>query len=104
VEVSLVHAMEAHKVRLGKAPLVLNLGTRQRWMVNSTRGCCTPKKEPKHPMNKRLGVAHRPDWPFCIREKSLFLTRIQTLDHPTCNPVTTPSKLYSSPSTSSASN
>jgi hypothetical protein len=91
-------------VRLGKVPLILNLGTRQRWMVNSTRGCCTPRKVPQYPMNKRLGVAHRPGWPFWIREKSLSFSRIQTLDHPACNPVTIPPKLSSSPSTSSANN
>lgn len=90
--------------RLGKAPLTLNLGTRQRWTVNSIHSCCTPSKEPQYPMNKRLGVAHRPGWPFWEREKPLSLTRIQTLDHPACNPVTVPSKLSSSPSISRANN
>ena len=104
VKVSLVHAMEAHTGWLGKAPLTLNLGSTQRWMVNSRRSCCTPSKEPQYPMNKRLGVAHRPGWPFWITEKSLSLTRIQTLDHPAHNPVTMPSKPSSSPPTSSANN
>jgi hypothetical protein len=91
-------------VRLGKAPLILNLDTRERWTVNSICGSCTPRKEPQYPINKRRGVAHRPGWPFWIREKSLSLTRFQTLDYPACNPVTIPSKPSSSPPTSSANN
>jgi hypothetical protein len=104
VTVSLVHAMEAHMVRLGKVPLIFNLDTRERWTVNSICSSCTPRKEPQYLINTRLGVAHRAGWPIWVREKSLSLTRFQTLDYPACNPVTIPSKPSSSPPTSSANN
>ena len=103
-KISPVHAMEAHTWTQGIAPFILNLGTRQRWMVNSTCSSFTPMKDPQYPINRRLGVAHRSGRPFWRWERSPSLTKIQTLDHPACSPATIPTKLSSSPSPSSANN
>jgi hypothetical protein len=48
--------MKAHRGSRGIAPLILNLGTRERRGVNSTPrpGHFTPRKKARYPLNRRL--------------------------------------------------
>jgi len=49
-------AMEVHWGSWGKAPLILNLGTKWRRVVKFISGCFTPGKETRWPMNRRMGA------------------------------------------------
>jgi hypothetical protein len=50
-----VQAIKAYMGRRDTAPLILNIGTRWRWVVNFMLWPCTPRKEPWYPLNRRLG-------------------------------------------------
>jgi hypothetical protein len=50
-----VHTMKAYMGRRGTTPLILNLGTRCRQVVNFMPWPCTPRKEPWYLLNRRLG-------------------------------------------------
>ena len=46
----------------GRVPLILNLVTRQWWVVTACLSCFTPRKEPWYPRNRRLvGPRHSLD-------------------------------------------
>jgi len=49
-----VHTMKARGGSTGLAPLILNLHTIWRWVLS----CCTPRKELRYPVNRRLGGPH----------------------------------------------
>jgi hypothetical protein len=46
--------MKAYRGSRGTAPLILNLGTRWRWVVNFTPRPLYPRKEHWYPLHKRL--------------------------------------------------
>ena len=54
-----VHFRKAYMGNRSITPLILNLSTRWRWVVN-------PKKEPQHPFNRRLSGPH--GWSGCFGE------------------------------------
>jgi len=47
--------MKANKGGAGIPPLILNLDTRWRSVVNFTHRPLHPGNEPRHPLNRRLG-------------------------------------------------
>lgn len=47
------HAFKAYRGRRIIALLILNLDARWRSVFNSSSGCFTPGKEPRHPLNSR---------------------------------------------------
>jgi hypothetical protein len=51
----LVHAMKACRGGRVSAPVILNLGTRYRWVVNFTPQPLFTRKEPQYPLKRRLG-------------------------------------------------
>jgi hypothetical protein len=71
------------------APLILNLGTRWRWVVNCTPGRFTPGKERRYPLNKSLGgpqIRYGCFW----RGISLSSTWIRSPNHSACRTVPIP--------------
>jgi len=50
-----VRVMKAYKWNRGTDPLILNFGTRCRWVVNISPGRSTPGKGHPYPLNGRLG-------------------------------------------------
>ena len=64
-----VHAMKAYRGSEGRALLILNLGTAQRWVVSLMPQTLYPQqKHPGYPMHRRLGGPQI--WTFCRREIS----------------------------------
>jgi hypothetical protein len=55
-----VHAMKTYRGRRGTAPLVLNIGTRWRWVVNFMPRPHYPCKEPRYPLKGRR-AGHQTD-------------------------------------------
>jgi hypothetical protein len=51
-----VHSMKAYTVSRGTAPLILNLGTKWRCVVNIKFRRVIPGKEPRYPLKRGLGV------------------------------------------------
>jgi hypothetical protein len=50
-----VHFMKAYTVSRGTAPLILNLGTKWRCVVNIKFRRVIPGKEPRYPLKRGLG-------------------------------------------------
>jgi hypothetical protein len=50
-----VHTMMAKRGSRGIAPPILNLGTRQRWVINFLSHLLYPKEETQHLLNRWLG-------------------------------------------------
>jgi len=70
-KVLLTHAMNPHKGSRCIAPLILNLGTRCRWLVNVTPQSLYRRKEHWYPLNRRLGGPQ--SWSVHIGEKKYLL-------------------------------
>jgi hypothetical protein len=72
--------MQANKGSRGIAPVIFNLGTRYRQMVNfKLRPLYSWGREPL-PIKQEAGLAPEPIWSLWTREKSLIPTKIQTPD------------------------
>jgi hypothetical protein len=67
-----VHAMKAYGWSRGIAPLILNLGTRWRCVVNFTPRSLYPGKEPRYPLNKRQGGPQCLSGGFLDKRKTTF--------------------------------
>ena len=85
--------MKAYRGSTGIAPLILNLGTRCRWVVNFTPRPLYSREITPVPIEQEAGRATEPDWTFCKREKSLAATRIRIPDHPSRSLVVIPTTL-----------
>jgi hypothetical protein len=84
-----VHSIKAYKGRRGISPLILNLGTLWRWVVNFMPHAAAL---PQYPLYRRM-VGPQTDWTFWGRGKYLASAGIRTLDHPARRLDTTPSTL-----------
>ena len=84
-----VHALKAYGGRRGIAPLILNLGTRWRWVVSFTPLpiCRPPWKETCFPTSRKLSVPQNRSGSF-VEQKSLTFARVRTFDLPARNLVT----------------
>ena len=67
--------------RKGISPLILNLGTRYRWVMNFM----PPTFFPRYVSNKKLGGPQSRAGTLWEEKSLLPLTNIQTLDLPICN-------------------
>jgi hypothetical protein len=77
----------------GIAPLILNLGTRWRWVVCFTPLPLYPRQRSLVPIKQKAGWALEPVWTFWWREKSLFPTAIRTPNWPARSPFAIPTML-----------
>ena len=77
--------MKAYKGSRGTAPLILNLSTGRRRVVNFTT-----RRKTLMPIEQEAGLAKGPVSTFWKREKSLAPTGIQTPDCPACSLVAIP--------------
>jgi hypothetical protein len=78
------------------APLILNLGTRWRWVVNITLWqLCPPppRKEPQYPLNRMLGGPKSWCGYSGKREKCLAPSRIRNPDSAACRLAALPASL-----------
>jgi hypothetical protein len=73
-----VHAMKAHRVSKGIAPLIFNLSTRWRWVVIFMLQLFYHR----HQLNTRLDGPQRESRHFCGGEKFLVPSRNRAPDHP----------------------
>jgi hypothetical protein len=65
------HAMKAYRGGRSRVPLILNLGTRRRPVATFTLRSLTPGKEPRYPLNRRMGGPHsQTEWFY--RKENLF--------------------------------
>jgi hypothetical protein len=88
-----VHAMKAYSGSRGIAPLILNLSTRWRWVVNFTPQLLYPQKISLVPIDYDAGWAPEPVWTFCRREKCSVCATVRTSDCPIHSLVTVLARL-----------
>ena len=90
-----VQAMNAYRGSKGKAPLILNLSTRWKWVVRFTPGRFTPGKEPRCPMNTKLGGSQSRSGRF-RKQVNLFpllSIELRFLGHPVHSLFTIPARM-----------
>jgi len=80
-----VHAMKACRGSTCKAPLILNLGTRWRWVVNLKLRLLYPREITLIPVVYEAGWAPELDYTFWWKEKSVVPARIWSPDRAACS-------------------
>jgi len=76
--------MQAYRWRKGIAPVILNIRTKWRWVVNFMPCCFTSRKTPIYPLNRRLGGPQ--SWSGCFWEEKFLLPWLR-LEPQTIQPV-----------------
>jgi len=76
-----VHAMKAHGSRR-TALIILNFGTRWRWVVNITPRPLYPRQKPLQFTGEYTGCAPKPVWTIWRQKQNLNTARIRTPGRP----------------------
>jgi hypothetical protein len=74
------HTMKMYRRSIGITPLILDLGTRWRRVVNFTSQTLYSLGKTSVPNEQEAGFAPEPVWTFWRREKSVATAGIQTPD------------------------
>jgi hypothetical protein len=80
--------MKPYREGIGLTPLILNLGSRWRGMLNFTPRPLCPRERILVPIELLASWAPEPVWTFWRRHKSLALVGVRITDRPTHSPVT----------------
>ena len=80
-----VHAIMAYKGITGIAPLILNFRARWGELSTSRSGRCTPGKEPRYPLNRRVGGPQSRSGR--LGEERLACAEARTPNRPACSQI-----------------